>query len=409
MLIQFSVQNFKSIRNKITLDMRATDIKENKEEIIKANNGKKYLPLAALYGPNGGGKSNVIEALFVLISRIVAPIMVTKGGVNFNRLNEMPSVVPFAFSQQTQNEPTVFTIYFRTELAEYRYELHFNKDKISYEKLDYVLHNSDKIVELFRRIDGKIQLKNKLSNLNVSANLSVSMPLLAYLGFSYDKNDIVNDVVTWFVNKIDIINYGNPRQEMQMAIASTEKEKTTILNMMRKLHLDIEDYRTEEDANGQVKFVYTTHVVSGYKAELELHEESRGTRKIFGMLPFIVRSLSEGRVLVIDELDAKLHPLLLKYIIKLFSNMNINTHNAQLVFTSHDLSTMNSSVFRRDEIWFVAKGNCQDSSLYSLVEFKEFEDKRKKKNGTYDVQYLQGKYGADPYLQKILKWSDIDG
>ena len=335
--------------------------------------------------------------------------MVTKGGVNFNRLNEMPSVVPFAFSQQTQNEPTVFTIYFRTELAEYRYELHFNKDKISYEKLDYVLHNSDKIVELFRRIDGKIQLKNKLSNLNVSANLSVSMPLLAYLGFSYDKNDIVNDVVTWFVNKIDIINYGNPRQEMQMAIASTEKEKTTILNMMRKLHLDIEDYRTEEDANGQVKFVYTTHVVSGYKAELELHEESRGTRKIFGMLPFIVRSLSEGRVLVIDELDAKLHPLLLKYIIKLFSNMNINTHNAQLVFTSHDLSTMNSSVFRRDEIWFVAKGNCQDSSLYSLVEFKEFEDKRKKKNGTYDVQYLQGKYGADPYLQKILKWSDIDG
>ena len=173
--------------------------------------------------------------------------------------------------------------------------------------------------------------------------------------------------------------------------------------------MDIEDYRTEEDANGQVKFVYTTHVVSGYKAELELHEESRGTRKIFGMLPFIVRSLSEGRVLVIDELDAKLHPLLLKYIIKLFSNMNINTHNAQLVFTSHDLSTMNSSVFRRDEIWFVAKGNCQDSSLYSLVEFKEFEDKRKKKNGTYDVQYLQGKYGADPYLQKILKWSDIDG
>ena len=129
---------------------------------------------------------------------------------------------------------------------------------------------------------------------------------------------------------------------------------------------------------------------------------------MFGLLPFIAKSLVCGSTLVIDELDAKIHPVLLRYVIMLFNNMEINRHGAQLVFTSHDLSTMNSEVFRRDEIWFVAKGNNQNSKLYSLVEFKTGNGEVVRKDAKYDKQYLEGKYGADPYLRKIIDWSVVN-
>ena len=122
----------------------------------------------------------------------------------------------------------------------------------------------------------------------------------------------------------------------------------------------------------------------------------------FGLLPFIAKSLSTGSTLVIDELDAKIHPVLLRYMIMMFNDMSINTHGAQLLFTSHDLSTMNSEVFRRDEIWFAAKGNEENSKLYSLVEYKNENGKPVRKDARFEKQYLEGKYGADPYLRKKL-------
>ena len=98
----------------------------------------------------------------------------------------------------------------------------------------------------------------------------------------------------------------------------------------------------------------------------------------------------------------------LKYIIMMFNDMKINRHGAQLIFTSHDLSTMNSEVFRRDEIWFVAKGNKENSKLYSLVEFKNDKGESVRKDAKFDKQYLEGKYGADPYLRKIIDWGKVN-
>ena len=98
----------------------------------------------------------------------------------------------------------------------------------------------------------------------------------------------------------------------------------------------------------------------------------------------------------------------LKYIIMMFNDMKINQHGAQLIFTSHDLSTMNSEVFRRDEIWFAAKGNKENSKLYSLVEFKNDRGESVRKDAKFDKQYLEGKYGADPYLRKIIDWGKVN-
>jgi len=202
------------------------------------------------------------------------------------------------------------------------------------------------------------------------------------------------------------LNYGSPIQELQFAIANSADIKELILNMIREMDLDIEDFRVERREAGDIQ-VFTKHNVDGNAYEINLSEESSGTRKLFGLLPFIAESLTKGTALVIDELDAKIHPVLLKHIIMLYNNLEINKHGAQLIFTSHDLSTMNSEVFRRDEIWFVEKGNEQNSKLYSLVEFKNPDGSSVRKDAKFDKQYLEGKYGANPYLKKLIDWSVI--
>ena len=191
---------------------------------------------------------------------------------------------------------------------------------------------------------------------------------------------------------------------MQTVIAKTEEVKRLVLDMIREMDLDIEDFRIEEN---RIE-VCTKHMVNRYSTELTLSEESSGTKKLFGLLPFIARSLVIGTTLVIDELDAKIHPVLLRYVIMLFTNMEINKNGAQLIFASHDLSTMNNDIFRRDEIWFVAKGKEQNSKLYSLVEFKNKKGESVRMDAKYDKQYLEGKYGADPYLKTIIDWSDVN-
>jgi hypothetical protein len=228
------------------------------------------------------------------------------------------------------------------------------------------------------------------------------------LGITYRKNEVVHDVLDWFEYGIGFLNYGSPAQELRMAISNSEELKHLILEMIQEMDLDIVDFRVEEKESHRIE-VFTKHVIDGYETELNLSNESSGTKKLFGLLPFIAGSLLTGTTLVIDELDAKIHPVLLRHIIMLFNDMEINRKGAQLIFTSHDLSTMNSEVFRRDEIWFVAKGNSQNSKLYSLVEFKNSKGEAVRKDAKFDKQYLEGKYGADPYLKKIIDWGQVNG
>lgn len=192
-----------------------------------------------------------------------------------------------------------------------------------------------------------------------------------------------------------------------MAVSTSEEVKKLMLQMIQEMDLDIVDFRVEEKENDRIDII-TKHRVNDVETEINLYEESSGTQKLFGLLPFIAESLLTGTVLVIDELDAKIHPVLLRHIIMMFNDMSINRHKAQLIFTSHDLSTMNSEVFRRDEIWFVAKGSSENSKLYSLVEFKNEKGEAVRKDAKFDKQYLEGKYGADPYLRKIIDWGKVN-
>ena len=407
MLCQFTVKNYKSIRDEMTFDMQATAISEHENRVIKDRDGELFLPVSAVYGPNGGGKSNVLEALHSLVFKVLRPLYATSDNENAAIRIKRILIEPFAFSAETVNAPTEFELFFRTALAEYRYELTVRKDVIEYERLDRVKLETGRRSALFERDENEITLKGIFSKLKTSEDLSETLPLLSYLGITYAKNEVVQDVLSWFDDGIDFLNYGNQRQELRMAISNSEHVKKLMLDMIQEMDLDIVDFRVEEREHDRIE-VFTKHVVDDYEAELNLFDESSGTKKLFGLLPFIAKSLSVGTTLVIDELDAKIHPVLLKYIIMMFNDMTINKYGAQMIFTSHDLSTMNSDVFRRDEIWFVAKGNKENSKLYSLVEFKNDKGESVRKDAKFDKQYLEGKYGADPYLRKIIDWGKVN-
>ena len=407
MLCQFTVKNFKSIRDEVTFDMQATAISEHEDRIIKDKDGELYLPVSAIYGPNGGGKSNVLEVLHSLVMKVLRPLYATSNNQDAAITMKKLVIEPFAFDERMINEPTEFELFFRTELAEYRYEMIVKKEIIEYERLDRIKLETGRKSALFERNNGEINLKGAFAKLKTSDELSETLPLLSYLGITYSKNEVVRDVMDWFARKIDFLNYGNPIQELQMAISNSEDVKKLMLQMIQEMDLDILDFRVEKQEDTHIE-VFTKHVVDEYETELNLYDESGGTKKIFGLLPFIAKSLLRGTTLIIDELDAKIHPVLLRYIIMMFSNMEINKHGAQLIFTSHDLSTMNSDIFRRDEIWFVAKGRQQNSKLYSLVEFKNEKGESVRKDAKFDKQYLEGKYGADPYLRKIIDWGSMN-
>ena len=344
MLCQFTVKNFKSIRDEVTFDMQAAAISEHEDRIIKDKDEELYLPVSAVYGPNGGGKSNVLEALHSLVTKVLRPLYATSNNEEIAIKMKKLVIEPFVFDEETRNEPTEFELFFRTAMAEYRYELTVKKEVIEYERLDRIKLETGRKSALFERDEDEITLKGAFARLKTSDELSDTLPLLSYLGITYSKNEVVQDVLDWFDEEIDFLNYGNPMQELRMAVSKSEDVKRLMLQMIQEMDLDIVDFRVEEKENDRIE-VFTKHVVDEYEAELNLFDESSGTKKLFGLLPFIAKSLLRGTTLVIDELDAKIHPVLLKYLIMTFSNMEKNKKGAQLIFTSHDLSTMNSEVF----------------------------------------------------------------
>lgn len=406
MLCQFTIKNYKSIREENTFDMQAASIAEHSETLIRDADGQEFLPVSAIYGPNGGGKSNVLEALQALEAKVLRPIFASNNKGRGYVLART-TVSPYMFSEEDRNKPTEFEVFFRTKAAEYRYVIHVLHEEVVYESLDRIKMDTGRKSALFVRNSDEIKLKGVFAKLKISEGMSETLPLLSYLGIMYLNNEVVKDVLNWFGAGIRFLNYGNPLEELVTVVDQSGKSKDLIIDMIKEMDIDIVDFHIEEKEENRID-VFTTHVVDGYSHDLLLDEESSGTQKLFGLLPFIASSLVNGTTLVVDELDAKIHPALLRHIIEMYTNPEVNLHGAQLIFTSHDLSTMNSDVFRRDEIWFVAKGNQQNSNLYSLVEFKTGNGEIVRRDAKYDKQYLEGKYGADPYLQRFVKWGEIN-
>ena len=402
MLYQFSFKNFKSYKNETVFDMRATSIKEFENTILIDKNGERVLPVSAIYGPNGGGKSGLIEALVCFISIILKTRITlgvqgkTKKYFTFNFETELK---PYKFDDESRNSPTEFGIFFSTNMSEYKYNLSIFEGKIINEKLYKREFNGKKPAKIFERDKSHIEVGDILKRANVSTNANENIPYLTFLSIT-NELEVITDIIDWF-ETITAINYAH--RDSLTLFDSDEETKKMFIELINLMDIDICDYRIEEEED-RIK-VFTRHKNNDKEYEIDFSEESEGTKKLFGTLPNILMALANGRVVILDELDAKLHPKLLKYIIMMFKQTD-NNNKSQLIFTSQDLTTMNNQVFRRDEIWFACKNENKESEIYSLYEIRDENDEHIRANASFSKQYLEGKYGADPYLSKMLSWEE---
>lgn len=410
MLCQFTFENFKSFKNEAFLDFFAEPISDNTNSLIIDEDNERFLPVVSIYGPNGGGKSTVLEALRFLMQTLAKPIIASnindeitleELSILNKSINEIHQEKFYKFDSACEYQPIVFDILFRTNGIQYKYELSILKNLILKENLYYNKIGEKDAVLVFERTDKDCIVGEDIQSISVK-KIKSSLPLFSHIAASYDI-EVIDNAMSWFL-KINFVDYDNPNKDKQILLPKKEEDRILFFEMLRQMDINVFDIRVEEDIDGNVKNLYTKHVIQGKDIELPFQEESSGTRKIFSCLARINDCLLDGKLLVADELDAKLHPKLLRFIIELFTNPERNKHGAQLLITSHDIVNMNPEVFRRDEIWFCALSQNNTSNLYSLISFKEENGKQPRKDAVYGKRYLEGKYGADPYIRKGLDW-----
>lgn len=403
MLCQFTFRNFKSYKNETILDLQAVNGQNFQDALLSSPNDKnEFLPVSVIYGPNAGGKSNVLSALNSVISLVMKPVLMFE-----NKLIQYETVelTPFLFDETSSKEPTDFEIYFRPNNDyEYKYSISITNGKIEEENLyRRKLGKGGRITAIFERSSNRIALGASINKKNINLDVNEQMPYLSFLYINYKLEPVIL-AISWFQSCI-IRNYANPVTERHLIIGGGEEFKKKLILLMNEVGINISNFEfvKKSDDERSYKIIFE-HTVNGKTYQLNINQESDGTQKLFNVLPLVLIALNEGRLLVIDELDAKLHPKLLKFIIMLFKNPEINTKNAQIVFTSHDVSTMKSSVFRIDEIYFACKLDDESSDLYSLYEMRDESGNHIHPSAAFDKQYLEGRYGADPYFRNIMDW-----
>lgn len=311
MLCQFAFKNFKSYKNETTLDFQAATLPEFKDSLISNEIASDLLPVSAIYGPNGGGKSNLLMALSCVISTIVTPVHELEKNHTNPILQQKVNAMPFAFDNESTKEPTEFRLFFRIGNNEYCYYIALLNDEVVSEDLYRKAVTSKKSATIFERENGKITLGYSINKKSINTDVNPKMPYLSFLAINYNIPEI-SEVMSWFEGSI-IRNYANPSIEYQIMLYNDEIGKNQLIHALNDMDIDITDYRYDSDSHQ----LYVKRHIGEKDYELLYMDESEGTRKLISALPVILLALRDGRLLIIDELDAKLHPKLLRYVIEI--------------------------------------------------------------------------------------------
>ena len=406
MLIRFSFKNFKSFKNENCLDMEATSLKEHEYNVAKIDNGE-YLKVSAIYGANASGKTNVLQAFDYMKKRIL---------VSDDSKKNSPIDEENVYSFMINNDPIALEVEILAKNNKiYKYGFEVLNDKIISEWLFEKRVN--KFYSIFERNNNNVQImkvKNKLFDLT---NVDDTTLFLKSFRLIDKSNEDFSNVYDWFVNST-YLDLGNPNFErfinnrVSLKILSDENYKKELLKFIKTFDSGIEGIKTTPDSIEAVKsnngIIDIEVIHKGEKGEvkaLPFYLESNGTRKMFHLFDFFMDALKNGMVLFVDELDAKLHPLLTRYIINLFHNSGTNKGNGQLIYSTHDTVNLNKETFRRDEIWFAEKDKDGISEIYALSDYILEDDKNAGKkvrnDATYNKDYLTGRYGAIPVLEEF--------
>ena len=408
MLIRFSFKNFKSFKDENVLDMEATSLKEHEYNIVKTDQVN-LLKVAAIYGANASGKTNVLQAFDYMKKRIL---------VSDDSKKNSPIDEDNVYSYMINNEPISLEVEILAKNNKiYKYGFDVLKDSIVSEWL--YIKKINKFYSIFEREKNNVTMKsnNKISGL---ANIDERTLFLNIYSKIDKDNEDFNNVYDWFVNA-NYLDLGNPRFEdfintrISLKILSDEKYKKELLRFIKTFDSGIEGIKTTPDSIEEVqnnnRVVKLELIHRGENNELKalpLELESNGTRKMFHLFEFFIDALKNGMVLFIDELDAKLHPLLTRYIINLFHNSETNIGKGQLIYSTHDTVNLNKDTFRRDEIWFTEKNRDGVSEMYALSDYMLDDEngnnkssKKVRNDATYNKDYLTGRYGAIPVLEEF--------
>lgn len=409
MLCQFTFDNFRSYRDETTFDMQASSIKEFRESlIIDDKDGQAFLPVSVIYGPNAGGKSNLFLAMQRMFDAVAYPIYLLSRRDDVTKDIPRPKVKgtdAFHFDDEHSQVPSDFEVYFRTKGQEFRYTLSFDSEGITAESLTRKNIGGTRTALLFERTGDEVEPGSSLKRARVNTSFNTDIPYLSFLALNYDI-EFVDMAAEWLAS-VRFINFDFRFEELILEKTLEQEDEGVVVGILKATGINIDGFRVEGDEDDfENRRVWVRHIVNGQPYELRLNKESAGTRKMMSMAVALDDALKEGNLLVIDELDSKLHPKLLRFIVTLFQNPDINKNGAQLVFTSQDVSIMRNDVFRRDEIWFAARGKDEESSLWSLSDIHEPNGNLVNKNAAFDRQYLSGRYGADPILNRLLYWEE---
>lgn len=410
MLIEFRVKNFHSIQDEQVFSLVANSQKQHINNTFNIESEKlTLLKSAAIYGANAAGKSNFIKAF------VAMKILITKS----NQRGDKLPITPFLLGDN-ERKPTEFEISFISQSVRYRYGFSVTQDKVVGEWL--FAYPKGKMQQLFLRTydnktkeytyeDRNLMGEKKLWEKSTRENalfLSTAIQL---------NNQQLKPIFDWFLLLGISRDSGDFANSFNVTINTFQKQPKELIEYLKAVDLDIENLKIEkQDFEQEVpsnipkelreqfkRFskvtqfrVKTTHLnQKGQTIDFSIELESDGTQKFFTFLGPVLETLSDGRILIVDELHNHLHPTMTRFIIELFHNEKINTKNAQLIFTTHETSVLSKDIFRKDQIYFCEKQN-KATKIYSMSDFKGL-----RKNIDYEKSYLLGRFGALPRLKSI--------
>ena len=413
MLKKFSVGNFLSFEDIQTFSLEAKNSETEHSDFSFGTSKGNLLKSAIIYGANASGKSNLIKALSFFRSFTLSPATKSIEGLKIK-------VHPFLLKEGYQNKPSHFEIEFVDGKEQYTYGFQVSKERVESE---WLIKNPNKAT-LFKRQDQKFTISPLLKGITKKEKESTRENVL-FLSMLAVFNHAMAEKILSKIRKIEILSGLERQNTLDYSIrqfADDPKRRKAIMELMIEADFGINDVIFQK-SQIPPKFVPNTPqhlkslMVSGVifsqmpirtihkkfdednkpigNVEFPLHHESDGTQQMFCFAGPFVDTLEEGKILIIDELDSSLHPLLCQFITKLFHSKEKNTNNAQLVFTTHDTSMLDKEFFRRDQIWFTEKDRMGASSLFSLAELKE------RKEVSFSKRYLEGRYGALPYIKTL--------
>ena len=417
MLLQFYFSNYRSFEGEGILDMRASGSNELSSH-IRNNLNEKVLPITAIYGANASGKSSVFEAFQFMALCVLESLSFSDD----NKKNPYKlKVDSFKFSE-SREKPSEFEINYidkkgKKELY-YNYGFKIDNSGILEEYLAFntktgVKRNEDYTYIFKRERSQKLYLDSSIEKFRENLEISLKeKTLLVSLGAKLNIDEFIR-VRTWFINT-EVINFSNSlygaflENILPNNIIESEEVRKNLVSFINSFDDSIIDIEVEKisaiDENDKDNYrVFTIHKSDKgtSTARISMNEESSGTKKMFSLYQTLLDVLEKGGVFFADELDIKLHPLLMRNILLTFTDKEKNSNNAQLIFTTHNTIYMDMDLLRRDEIWFVEKDNGV-SKLYSLDDITNEKGEKVRKDSNYEKHYLLGNYGAIPNLKNLL-------